>query len=95
MNPLERLQAWVSRQCDGDWEHGAGFRLETLDNPGWMLTVDLSATKYGSIGPLRMTEQRSEIDWIQLELTNETFVACGGIANLTEIVERFLSLVDR
>ncbi len=34
---LSRLQRWYSAQCDGDWEHGLGVRIETLDNPGWMV----------------------------------------------------------
>lgn len=33
---LERLEEWFENNCDGDREHGAGIRIETLDNPGWM-----------------------------------------------------------
>ena len=88
------MKSWVSGQCDGDWEHGAGLRLETLDNPGWMLTVDLSATKLDSFTSARTMEQRSDHDWIQIEVAGGTFVGCGGIGNLGEIVERFLSLVE-
>ena len=38
------LVAWYRTHCDGDWEHTHGIRLETLDNPGWQLTVDLVRT---------------------------------------------------
>ena len=27
------LQSWYQSQCDGDWEHEFGIRIETLDNP--------------------------------------------------------------
>jgi len=37
---LTELQAWYVVQCDGDWEHTYGVKIETLDNPGWMLRVD-------------------------------------------------------
>ena len=32
---------WYKTNCDGDWEHSYGITLQTLDNPGWHLTVDL------------------------------------------------------
>jgi len=35
---------WYQRHCDGSWEHRYGVRLETLDNPGWLLTIDLIHT---------------------------------------------------
>src|SRR5664280_3839686 len=44
MNELQQLQGWYESQCDGDWEHTYGLRIETLDNPGWSLTVDLEDT---------------------------------------------------
>ena len=38
------LIAWYQSQCNGSWEHHHGVRLETLDNPGWLLTLDLVQT---------------------------------------------------
>lgn len=35
---------WYLSNCDGDWEHVYGVKLETLDNPGWILTIDLAET---------------------------------------------------
>jgi hypothetical protein len=37
--------AWYQSHCDGEWEHKYGIKLETLDNPGWQLTVDLIHTE--------------------------------------------------
>jgi hypothetical protein len=28
------LEAWYASRCDGEWEHGYGISIETLDNPG-------------------------------------------------------------
>ena len=41
MNPnaLQALQQWYLAQCDGDWEHGYGVSITTLDNPGWSLDI--------------------------------------------------------
>lgn len=41
---IEWLARWYLAQCDGDWEHDFGVRLETLDNPGWRLRIDLKGT---------------------------------------------------
>ena len=35
---------WYQTHCNDVWEHQNGVRLETLDNPGWLLTVDLIHT---------------------------------------------------
>lgn len=41
---INRLADWYADQCDGDWEHEFGVTIETLDNPGWLIKVDLSDT---------------------------------------------------
>lgn len=43
-DPLTWLQAWYATQCDGEWEHEHGVSIETLDNPGWFLKLDLRET---------------------------------------------------
>jgi hypothetical protein len=30
---------WYTKQCNGDWEHSYGIRIDTIDNPGWSLTL--------------------------------------------------------
>jgi hypothetical protein len=35
---------WYLSQCDGDWEHSYGVKIDNVDNPGWTLTVDLRDT---------------------------------------------------
>lgn len=39
------LQTWYASQCDGGSEHAFGITIETLDNPGWTLKVQLTDTK--------------------------------------------------
>ena len=41
---LLRLQAWYADQSDGEWEHSYGVRIDTLDNPGWAVRIDLNGT---------------------------------------------------
>lgn len=92
---LSRLQEWYSEHCDADWEHSYGVKIDTLDNPGWMLSVDLIDTELSGLLMQRKIIQRTEDDWVQCEIAGDRYVACGGVYNLEEMIEEFLSFTDR
>ena len=41
---LSWLSQWYLAQCNSDWEHSYGVKIDTLDNPGWSLKIDLIDT---------------------------------------------------
>lgn len=41
---LEWLMNWYVRKCNNDWEHSFGVKIDTLDNPGWTVEIDLRET---------------------------------------------------
>ena len=90
MEPLERLQIWYKNQCDGDWEHDFGIKIETLDNPGWSLTIDLQLT---SLEGVEFEEQKevSEFDWYHLKIKNWKYVASGDPSKLNFLITYFLN----
>jgi hypothetical protein len=45
MDALTWLQGWYLSQCDGDWEHGHGVDIGTLDNPGWRVEIRVAETE--------------------------------------------------
>ena len=45
MNTIERLQKWYLAQCNGVWEHSSGIVIESLDNPGWQMKINLKGTQ--------------------------------------------------
>jgi immunity protein 53 of polymorphic toxin system len=91
---LESLQYWYTKQCDGDWEHQYGIRIETLDNPGWAVQVDLSGTSLSEDVLPEMVEERSSSDWIRYSAENGVFRGFGGPNNLGTILERFFAWAD-
>jgi hypothetical protein len=88
---LARLQQWYSHQCNGEWEHSWGISIETLDNPGWLVKINLQGTDLESKTLSKITHQRSERDWMSCWTENSIFQGAGGAGNLTEILETFLS----
>jgi Immunity protein 53 len=46
---LAWLQDWYAEYCDGDWEHRYSIRIENLDNPGWLLHIDLEGTTWKGV----------------------------------------------
>lgn len=83
---LTWLEDFFLSLCDGDWEHDLGFRIETLDNPGWKIELSLKYSRYEGVqfDPVRIA--RSEHDWIICRLENGVFLGQGGPKNLKEIL---------
>jgi hypothetical protein len=88
-----KLQEWYQAQCNGDWEHSFGVKIDTLDNPGWVVSIDLKETSWEwTVNPLKRREN-SDADWMQYEFADAKFTGAGGIGNLAEIVEAFFEVI--
>lgn len=97
MSAIQELQEWYVSQCNDDWEHLYGVTIETLDNPGWRLTVDLSETElqgvafpgqsYGAEGNAGDDGQ----NWLTCKVEKGQFVGTGGPRKLEEIINVFLA----
>src|SRR5258708_1645192 len=88
---LDALEAWYAEQCDGVWEHQYGIKIDTLDNPGWTVDIDVVGTKLSGSSFPEAAEDRSEQDWIRCSAGDGRFKGRGGPRNLAEILERFLA----
>lgn len=79
---LTWLQAWYGSRCDGAWEHACGVRIDTLDNPGWRVEVDVG----DEVAELCHQEVRSALDWVDCRVERGKFLGSGGPGNLAEIL---------
>jgi hypothetical protein len=90
---LEWLQQWYRAHCNEDWEHQHGISVETLDNPGWHLTVSLVGTDLQWREFKELKIKRTDEDWVLCRILGKpdapTFDAHGGALNLTEMIEVF------
>ncbi len=97
MSRINELQEWYLSQCNGDWEHEFGVKINTLDNPGWTIDIDLEGT---DIEEKPFTEHSSGVgddakesgdNWLVCKVDNGKFNAAGGPRKLEEMIEIFLT----
>ena len=90
MNTLEELQKWYQSQCNGDWEHCYGLKINTLDNPGWQVTIDIGETFLAEQPFTEVVALEHETEWIDCRVRNGKFEGHGGPGKLEEILHVFL-----
>ncbi|MBI1927369.1 immunity 53 family protein [Candidatus Poribacteria bacterium] len=94
MNILQWLQNWYFQQCDDNWEHNYGIKIDTLDNPGWSVEIDLTDTDLEFEPFERVEVEYSEQDLIHCRVQDRVFRGAGGPNNLQDILEIFYKWVS-
>jgi hypothetical protein len=89
MDTLTKLIHWYASNCNGDWEHGYGVKIDTLDNPGWSVDIDLTETPLDGRIFQPITIERSDTDWVFCKVEKGRFCGAGGVDNLIEILDLF------
>jgi Immunity protein 53 len=93
-NELQRLQEWYASQCNGDWEHTYGVTIDNLDNPGWWVKIELADTDLQDAIFSPIKDLRSEADWVECNIELLVWHGYGGVGNLTEILNVFLTWAE-
>ena len=86
---LEWLQNWYLSQCNEDWEHEYGITIETIDNPGWYMTIDLTDTVYAEKYLTSQKYEASSNDWYFYFIKDGKFEASCSPCNLTKVLSIF------
>jgi hypothetical protein len=89
------LQDWYSSLCDGDWEHIYGVEINTLDNPGWYVKIDLKGTNLASRSLPEICKENNESDWFVCRVRDDIFEGYGGSHNLETILKVFRDWWER
>lgn len=78
---LQELMNWYISHCDGEWEHGYGITIETLDNPGWAVKLT------GASGKQDFCFKREEGErWVYIKTTASEFKGYGDEHSLIELL---------
>jgi hypothetical protein len=102
MNSIEWLQQWYFEQCDDLWEHRHGITIRTLDNPGWLVTIDLKGTalenaampEIGTPAAVNHGGIEGMHDWLQCKVEEQCFTGAGGPQSLFAICDAFRRWVE-
>jgi hypothetical protein len=95
MNRLAQLQAWYGSHCDGEWEHVYGIKIDSLDNPGWWVKIDLAGTELEKVSFDPCLERQSEVDWLDCKVKDKIFDGAGDPSKLETILALFLDWAEQ
>ena len=90
---FERLVAWYSDQCDGEWEDLRGIEIRTYPAIGWTVKIDLIGTDLEdkAFTPFNHGSEGSPTGWLSCEVFANTFKAWTDINSLPQALEIFLT----
>jgi hypothetical protein len=97
---LSKLSRWYAGHCDGEWEHHKGIAIQTTDNPGWWVKIELGATNlagrpFSSVSEgLDAKGFPSASRWLSCRLQDGQWHGAGDETRLNEIITRFLAWAD-
>jgi hypothetical protein len=96
---VEWLTRWYLAQCDEDWEHQYGVTIDTLDNPGWRLSVDLEGTPLEDRAFEPICDNVDDQDavhgpsgdfrWLICKREGQKFIGYGGPRDLGRLIRIF------
>ena len=94
MDILKWLEEWYHSNCDGDWEHQYGIKINSLDNPGWEVVIDLSEMSRNFDDIEYKLVENNEFDWIGYSLKDNVFRGVGDQWKLKKLIELFKSIIE-
>ena len=95
INVLKWIESWYKNNCNGDWEHSYGITIETLDNPGWDIKIDLKGTPLENEKMEYKLVEQDENDWYGIKIENAQFIASGDPNKLEFLITLFKEIVQQ
>ena len=88
---IEELEKWYYSNCNDEWEHQFGITIDTLDNPGWRVQIDLEGTKLEQVHFEEVKNIEPELEWIVCNVEDKKFNGNGGPNELKNILNIFIN----
>lgn len=90
-NNVAWLMKWYNDKCDGNWEHLFGIKIDSIDNPGWSITIDLDDTNVAELSWIYY--ETNDNDWYGYKIEDRKFVASGDPFKLDYLIGIFKSFI--
>lgn len=94
MDDIMWLEKWYTEQCNGEWERTWGLKIETLDNPGWVVTVDLANTCLEDLTVAMQMVDNGASDWLGYYVKEQKFTGFGDGRKLATLLSLFRRLAE-
>lgn len=91
---IKWIEKWYASHCDGDWEHGSGITIRTIDNPGWEITIDLDGTEVELADEEWKMFEKEDNDWYGYKISDNIFNAAGDPKKLEFLLSLFKEKLD-
>lgn len=95
MEILEWIQNWFKANCNGEWEHGGGIQIITIDNPGWEVEIDISNTSVANMNLSWILNENSKHDWYGVKIEDQKFFAAGDSGKLIFLLGLFKEMIEK
>ncbi|EKO13451.1 Imm53 family immunity protein [Leptospira kirschneri] len=83
------LMKWYQSQCDGDWEHEYGLKINTNKDQAWQVEIDIRFTELHDFELDTALEQKGTNNWYSFSIKDGRFLAEGDSKKLPVILEKF------
>jgi hypothetical protein len=94
-NVFRWLEDWYHSNCNEDWEHKYGVTIESLDNPGWRIKIDLRGTPLEHEELSIAEENKGEGDWYSYSVKDSIYNGAGDPHKLIFLIEVFKKFIER
>lgn len=104
---LEWLESLFQSKCDGKWEHRLGIKIESIDNPGWWVTINVEQEHIEGLDcdqevvlavlgepPSASNGNVGGPDWMRCTVAKGVFEGAGTPRRLRDIIRCFRELVS-
>jgi hypothetical protein len=95
MEILDWIQNWFIDNCDGEWEHGEGIQIVTIDKPGWEVEIDISKTSVANLHLKWILNEIGPRDWYGVKIENQKFNAAGDSGKLIFLLGLFKEMIEK
>jgi hypothetical protein len=90
---FNKLKEWYKSKCDGIWEHNYGISIETLDNPGWLVKIDIQHLGR-HLSNFNRVEGKDDTGWFNIRIEDGVFMGAGDIDKLEFIINTFVNFLE-
>ncbi len=94
MEIIEWISEWFASNCDGDWEHENQIKIYTVDNPGWVVRIDLRNTRLENLELDYSLVENDENDWYGISIENAIFDGSGDLSKLFFLLSKFKEIAE-